>query len=269
MHCFGHPCKWGPSVCVLNRRGRFRLLVCDACRELLRWDAPDRPVVCPSCGATKLRVLRTGVRRVGEELAALVPGRRVVDVDAATPDVPEADIVIGTEAVLHRASVRRRRPALVAYLDLDQELLAPRYRAATQAHWLITRGAQLLAARPRVETLLLVQTRVPEHAVVRAIARADPQLVAGTETDSRRTLAYPPFGALAECSGGDDALATTVDALRAPDAAGQGVQVFGPADGHVLVHAPTWDVLADALSRALPEGRARGRVRAVVDPARV
>jgi primosomal protein N' (replication factor Y) len=259
----------GLAVCVLNRRGRFRLVRCDACSELLRWDGPDRPVVCPHCGGTKLRVLRTGVRRVREELAALIPGARVADVDAETPDVPEADIVIGTEAVLHRAAVRRRRPTLVAYLDLDQELLAPRYRAASQAHWLVTRGAQLLAPRPRTESLLLLQTRVPDHVVVRAIAGADPQLVADSELEYRRTLAYPPFGALAECSGDDEALAVTVDALRELEVSANGVQVFGPADGRALVTAPTWDALAHALQRAVPTGRAKGRVRAVVDPPRV
>jgi primosomal protein N' (replication factor Y) len=259
----------GLAVCVLNRRGGFRLLVCDACRELLRWDGPDRPVVCPHCGGTKLRVLRTGVRRLREELEALLPGRRVVDVDAETGDVPDADIAIGTEAVLHRAAVRRRGPSLVAYLDLDQELLAPRYRAASQAHWLVTRGAQLLAARPRTESLLFLQTRVPDHVVVRAVVAGDPQLVADAELDYRRTLAYPPFGALAECSGDDDALDATAHVLRGPDMAASGVQVFGPTDGHALVNAPTWDALAGALAEAVPAGRAAGRVRAVVDPPRV
>ena len=110
----------------------------------------------PSCGSCA-----SGVTRVREELEALVPGARVADVDTATGEVPDADILIGTEAVLHRAAVRRRRPALVAYLDLDQELLAPRYRAAAQAHWLLTRGAQLLAGRPRHETLLLAADAHP------------------------------------------------------------------------------------------------------------
>lgn len=265
----------GLAVCVLNRRGRFRLLVCAACRHLLRWDKSDeRPLVCPECGATKLRVLRSGVTRVREELEALVPAARVVDVDTATTDVPDADILIGTEAVLHRAAVRRRRPVLVAYLDLDQELLAPRYRAASQAHWLLTRGAQLLAGRPRAQTRLLVQTRIPDHVVVQAMVRGDPAVVAESEIDYRRTLAYPPFGALAELSGADDALAATVDALR-DSALRQGallqapVQVFGPTDGHALVNAADWDALADALGASLPVGRALGRVRAVVDPPRV
>jgi primosomal protein N' (replication factor Y) len=259
----------GLAVCVLNRRGRFRLLVCASCQHLLRWDRPDeRPLVCPECGATKLRVLRSGVTRVREELEALVPGSRVAEVDTATVEVPEAEIVIGTEAVLHRAAVRRRRPALVAYLDLDQELLAPRYRAAAQAHWLLTRGAQLLSGRPRRESLLLLQTRIPDHVVVQAMVRGDPSPVAAAEIEYRRTLAYPPFGALAELAGADDALSATIDALRAPDELAA-VQVFGPADGRALVHAPDWGALAAALAGALPVGRAIGRVRAVVDPPRV
>jgi primosomal protein N' (replication factor Y) len=260
----------GPAVCVLNRRGRFRLLVCTSCHELLRWDASaERPAVCPECGAAQLRVLRAGVRRVRDELEALMPGKRVVDVDAATTEIPDADIVIGTEAALHRAAIRRRRPALVAYLDLDQELLAPRYRAASQAHWLVTRGAQLLASRPRAETLLLLQTRVPDHAVVQAIARAEPDRILEVELDYRRTLGYPPFGALAELSGDDDPLVAAIDALRALDVQPTGVQVFGPDDRRALVIAPTWEALADALSRSLPAGRALGRVRAAVDPPRI
>jgi primosomal protein N' (replication factor Y) len=260
----------GLVVCILNRKGRFRLLVCAACNHLLRWDPhEDRPSVCPECGATKLRVIRSGVTRIREELEALVPGRTVVDVDADTSDVPAADIVIGTEAALHRGAIRRRRPVVVAYLDLDQELLAPRYRAASQAHWLVTRGAQLLAGRPRHETRLLVQTRMPDHAVVRALVDAAPGLVLDSEAEYRRTLGYPPFGALAELSGDDDALLVVVDALNGLDVQATGVQVFGPTDGHALVTAPDWDNLADALEVALPAGRGIGRVRAAVDPPRV
>jgi primosomal protein N' (replication factor Y) len=221
-------------------------------------------LVCTECGQTKLKVLRAGVTRIKEELAALLPSTRVADVDAKTDAVPDADIVIGTEAVLHRTAIRRRRPALVAYLDLDQELLAPRYRASAQAHWLVTRGAQLLAARPRSETRLLVQTRMPEHTVVQAIAQGDPQRVADAEAEYRRMLGYPPFGALAELSGDAGPLTVAIDALQL-----LGVQVFGPTDGRALVHAPDWDTLADALGPAVAAGRAEGRLRAAVDPRRV
>ena len=221
--------------------------------------------MCPECGVAKPRVLRAGVTRIREELEALLPGARVIDVDAETTDVPDVDIVIGTEAVLHRAAVRRGRPALVAYLDLDQELLAPRYRAATQAHWLVTRGAQLLSQRPRSETLLVLQTRLPDHLVVQAVEHADPARVADSEREYRRILGYPPYGALAEVRGEEAPLAAAVDALRSFT----DVQVFGPDDDKALVHAPDWDALADALEDALPVGRALGRVRAAVDPPRV
>lgn len=256
----------GPVVCVLNRRGRFRVLACDACHSLLRWDrAADRPLVCDECGATRLRVLRSGVTRVREELAALFPRLRVLDVDAATGEVGEADIVIGTESVLHRPELRRRRPALVAFLDLDQELLAPRYRAAAQAHWLTTRGAQLLAGLPREQTRLIVQTRQPDHEVVRALVKGQPSIVGDAESARRRSLGFPPFGALAEVSGDDLGVAAALDAMRGLGS----LQVLGPTEGRALIVAPDSDALADALALGHTAGRAAGRVRIAVDPPRV
>ncbi len=256
----------GPAVCVLNRRGRFRVLACDACHALLRWDrAAERPMVCDECGATRLRVLRAGVTRVREEMAALFPRVRVLDVDTETAEVGDADIVIGTEAVLHRPELRRRRPTLVAFLDLEQELLAPRFRAAAQAHWLTTRGAQLLAGRPREETRLVVQTRQPEHEVVRALVKGQPALVTEAESERRRALGFPPFGALAEISGDEAAVVAAVEALRGFEQ----IQALGPTDGRALVVAPDADALADALAVAHAAGRAEGRVRVAVDPPRV
>jgi primosomal protein N' (replication factor Y) len=256
----------GVSVCVLNRRGRFRLLACDACHALLRWDrGADRPLVCDECGASRLRVLRTGVARVREELAALFPKRRVADVDAATGVVGEADIVIGTEAALHRSELRRRHPTLVAFLDLDQELLAPRFRAAAQAHWLTTRGAQLLAGRPRGETQLVVQARQADHEVVRALVTGRPTLVADAETERRRAIGFPPFGAVAELSGDEPAVLATIDAIRGFDA----ILIVGPTDGRALVVAPDAASLADALAVGHTAARPVGRVRTAVDPPRV
>jgi primosomal protein N' (replication factor Y) len=251
----------GPAVCVLNRRGRFRVLACANCHHLVRvLPGEDKPPVCPECGAAKLRVVRSGVTRIAEELRALLPGRSVAEVDQST----DAEVLVGTEAVLHRVDVRRRQPSLVAYLDLDQELLAPRFRAASQAHWLVTRGAQLLAARPRSETLLLVQTRMPDHVVVDALTKGRPDLVLASESEYRRALSYPPFGALAELTGDDAALATLIEGLRS-----FGIAVFGPADGRALANAASDDLLADALAEVMPAARALGRVRAAVDPPRV
>jgi len=279
--------RGGPAVCVVNRRGRLRLLACDACGRLTRWDrsgapvwssdgAPDptgeapRPSLCPFCGGTRLRVVRAGVTRVREELAALLPRASVVEVDADTDEpAPDADVVIGTEAVFHRLALRRRRPRLVAFLDFDQELLAVRYRAAEQALWLLVRAAQLLAGRPRTETRLLVQTRDPDHDVL-AAATGDVERVVDAERARRRLLGLPPFGALAEVRGARSAIDEVVAALSP---APRGVRVLGPTpdgDGaRLLVRADDPGGLVAALGVGVRAGRAHGRVRTVIDPPRV
>lgn len=281
------------AVCVLNRRGRARLVACRECGALTRrdpkgavvWDLTadggraEAPAtdggaeICPQCGSARRRVLRAGVTRVREELAALLPRVEVGEVDAATTAVPDVPLLVGTESVLHRLEVRRRRPALVAYLDFDQELLAPRYRSAEQALWLLVRGAQMLAGRPRNTTRLLVQTRQPEHEVVEAVREADPERVALAEQARRRVLHLPPFGGLAELSGDPPAVDAAIALLGGLDVRAAGVSVLGPSTApggasRALVRAPDAAVLAAVLSAVLPQARPRGRLRADVDPAR-
>src|SRR5205085_6847968 len=130
--------------------------------------------------------------------------------------VPDAPVRVGTEAVLHRV-----RPPVdtVAYLDFDQELLAPRFRAAEQGLALVVRGARLLGGRSGGGRLL-IQTRLPRHEVVQAALHADPDHVAEVERERRQALQFPPFAALALVSG--DAAPQFVDALPAA------VQALGP-----------------------------------------
>jgi primosomal protein N' (replication factor Y) len=266
------------AVCVLNRRGRARLLSCRTCRELARCEVcgatveqrdavfacarcgTTRPVVCLHCHGSTFRAVRPGIARVRDDLAALLPRTEVVAVDAAVSVVPEVPVSIGTEAVLHRAidSVD-----LVAYLELDQELLAPRARAAEQALWLLVRGARLLADGGRI----LVQTRLPGHEVVEAARRGNPMLVADAERARRAALAFPPFGGVAELSGSPEAVAAACAAVAA-----HGVTVLGPVDdgARALVRAATTVVLCDALAGSgVDAARSRGRLRIDVDPRRV
>ena len=73
--------------------------------------------------------------RAAEELAALA-GRPVRELTAEVDVVPDADVVLGTEAVLHRV----RSADAVVFLDIDQELLAPRYRAGEESLALLARA---------------------------------------------------------------------------------------------------------------------------------
>jgi len=270
-------------LAVINRKGRVRLYACAACHELARCEtcgaavneggdglecprcSTTRPKVCAKCFATKLKVLRVGVTRLADDLRALLPNATVLDVDATTTDVGPADVYVGTEAVLHRVP-RDRRVGLVAFLDFDQELTAPRIRAAEEAEWLLIRAARLVGARAR-NGRILVQTAVPEHPVIVAASAADPLLVADYERPMRAALGFPPFGGLASLRGDAAAIDALCAAVRAA-----GATVIGPTahgDGlTALVRATSSDALADILAATLPGARDLGRVRVDVDPVR-
>ena len=197
----------------------------------------------------------------------------MVEVDAATTSIETgagaAAVFVGTEAVLQRVEVRRRRPVLVAFLDFDQELLAPRSRAGEEALWLIVRAARLVAARDRTQTRVLVQTRMTDHEVVRAAVTGDPARVAEAERARRRALGFPPFGGLAEISGS----VAAVDALAAALSHDPALSVLGPdrkgGTARALVRGGDPEVVATALAAAIPPARALGRLHVEVDPMRV
>jgi len=263
----------GRTVCVLNRKGRAKLLACAACGALARCERCGaaveqteeglrcrqcllvRPVLCAACGSQKLKTLRAGVTRVREELEALA-GVPVAEITGDTKEpVPEAPVVVGTEAVLHRV------PApvdTVAFLDFDQELLAPRFRATEQALALIVRAARLVGGRSGGGRVL-IQTRLPKHEVVEAALHADPARIWPVERERRAALRFPPYAALAVVSG--DAAPAFVAALPGT------VDALGPDDGRWLVRAPSTKPLCDALAATpRPSG---GRLRIEVDPVRL
>ena len=264
----------GRVAVVLNRKGRGRLLACGSCGELARTSdqktpmrlvdaelvavdgSERRPVVCAECGSTVLRILRMGVTRAREELAALT-GEPVGEVTSEAGTLGPERIVIGTEAVLWRLP----SAAMVAFLDFDQELLAPRQRASEQALALLARAAKLAGGR-RDGGRLVIQTRQPGHPVVEAAVRADPSIVASIEQDRRRALGLPPYGAQARVSG--PGAESFIAALR--QAEETEVRVRGPLDGSFLLRADSHEPLLDLLART---PRPAERLRLEVDPLRV
>jgi primosomal protein N' (replication factor Y) len=265
-------------ICVSNITGRARVLACRSCRSLIRCETCDaavglsderrlvcrrcrteRPSVCQSCGAAAFANLRPGVTRLREELEAAA-GRPVAAItganDAATDPLldPRVDIVVGTEAVLHRSC----GADVVVFLEFDSEMLAPRFRAAEQSLALLVRAGRLA---PEV----LVQTFVPDHPVLRAARTGDPDVVVEAERERRRTLRLPPYGALALVSGsGADAV---VEQIASGSVGTGGIEVGGDGSGAHLVRADDWTSLGLALNAA--ERTPGTRVRVEVDPGRV
>ncbi len=179
--------------------------------------------------------------------------------------MPTTPVLIGTEAVLHRV----RRAAAVAFLDIDLHLLAPRLSATEETLALFVRAARLVVARGTGApwARLQVQTRVPEHPLLQAVALGDPTPVLADEVAIRRTSALPPFSALALVSG---ALAPAyAEALRlqvdGPPAAADGVTLSPLGDDRFLLRADGHAPLCDLLGRT-PRPPGRG-LRVEVDPA--
>jgi primosomal protein N' (replication factor Y) len=295
----------GRVLCVLNRKGRSVLSACRMCGELVRTEDGERlmverdgvlvcpatgetrPLVCAHCGATALKRLRLGVTRAAEELAALV-GEEVDEV-SGPPSTrrsgcrPLSRVVVGTEAVLHGPVAADA----VAFLDIDAELLAPRFRAAEQAMALLAVAARLVGSRS-AGGRVVVQTRNPGHRVLQAVVRADPARFTRAEWEVREASGLPPFSALAELSGkGAAELAQQLAVWTGPAAGGSAaggsaaggsadrggpkgggspLSVLGPDPrGRFLVRAATPEVLADAL---VAVERPSARVRVAVDPPR-
>jgi primosomal protein N' (replication factor Y) len=254
-------------ACISNITGRARVLACRSCRALIRCERCDaavgladdgrlvcrrcgttRPAVCQACGASRFANLRPGVTRLREELqaAAARPAVAVTGADDGTP--PTAGIYVGTEAVLHRV----RSADVVAFLEFDSEMLAPRYRSAEQALALIVRAGRLA---PEV----LVQTFSPDHEVLLAAASGDPARILPGERARRELLGLPPYGALAVVSG---AGADAVVAQLGPD-----LEVGGDGTDRYVVRARDWWTLGSSLDSAVrPAG---SRVRVEVDPPRL
>lgn len=265
----------GRVAAVLHRTGRARLLACGACRSVARCErcgaavaeveegelacarcGTRRPVVCLVCGSGRLRRLRLGVTRAAEQLEALV-GRPVLEVagpgGAPVPDGPV--LAIGTEAVLHRVG----RADAVAFLDFDQHLLAPRYGAAEEALGLLARASRLLGGRRRGGSHLVVQTRLPDHGVLRAAAAGDPALVTDAEAALRAELGLPPAAALAVVSGPPAAAWATEVVAEA----GGAVELVALDGNRGVLRAATHRALCDALGAV---ARPAGRLRVEVDP---
>lgn len=259
-------------VCVLNRKGRARLAYCRACGELARAESDgaalgldgdrlvrgdgtdERPAVCSHCAGTTFRRIKLGVTGVAEELERIAR-RTVVEVSGDGDRLPaEAKLYVGTEAVLHRVS----SADVVAFLDFDQELLAPRYRAEDEAMALLVRAARLVGHRD-TGGRLLIQTRMPDHLVLQAALHADPGRMARPTLERRRALRQPPAAAWATISGA--AAPVFIERLGEP----LGIEVTGTADAVWRVRSDDRDLLLDTLAAV---ERPPGRLRVAIDPLR-
>ncbi|KXU95691.1 primosomal protein N' [Caballeronia megalochromosomata] len=213
------------SLVFLNRRGYAPILSCDACGWVAgcpRCSAyavlhkPERalrchhcgwesriPKSCPDCGNIDIAPMGRGTQRVEETLASVVPGARVLRIDADSTrrkgsaqalfsDVHagEVDILVGTQMIAKGHDFRR--VTLVGVLNADTALFSHDFRASERLF------AQLIqvsgrAGRAGLPGEVLIQTRYPRHALYLALSRQDYVGFANSTLAERRDARLPPF----------------------------------------------------------------------------
>jgi len=253
------------AMLFLNRRGYAPLTLCRACGARLRcpncsaWLVEHRlsrklrchhcghsqPLVdtCPECGAVgTMTPCGPGVERVAEEAAELWPDARLAVVASDTLFSPHAiqevigrvadhdlDLIVGTQILAkgHHFPML----TLVGVVDADLGLAGGDPRAGERTFQMLHQVAGR-AGRAERPGRVLVQTHMPEHPVMIALAAGDRDGFYEVEAEMRRDAGMPPFGRLVALvvSGEDEAEVDRVafalgrNAPRSDD-----VSVLGPA----------------------------------------
>jgi len=224
---------------VEHRRGAGRgRLVCHHCGY-----NTGLPEQCPSCeGEANFAACGPGVERLAEEVAELFPGIRAEVAASDSIAGPKAagelvrriedheiDLIIGTQIVAK--GYHFPMLTLVGVVDADLGLSGGDLRAAERTFQLLYQVAGR-AGRAQHPGRVLVQTYMPEHPVMQALASGGRERFIEIETKARRDARMPPFTRLAAVlvSGKDAGQVDRVALELGRNAPRRnGVMVLGPA----------------------------------------
>jgi primosomal protein N' (replication factor Y) len=214
-----------------------RRLTCHHCG----FDMPT-PKNCPECQAeNSLIACGPGVERVAEEFASVFPQARMAIASSDTWHGPletqaairsmakrEIDVVIGTQIMAKGHHFPQL--TLVGVVDADLGGADGDMRARERTFQLLHQVSGR-AGRAEKPGLVLLQTRNPNDAVMKALASGDRDAFYEQERLFRERAATPPFGRLAAVilSGADGETVREIGrqlAKAAPSA--RGVKVWGP-----------------------------------------
>jgi primosomal protein N' (replication factor Y) len=257
------------AMLFLNRRGYAPLTLCRSCghrmqcpnctawlvehrfQGLLRCHHCDHaepiPTNCPQCdNVGSFAPCGPGVERISDEVSELFPDARVsllasdmfqgfagrgMALQEAIRQVQdhEVDIVIGTQIIAkgHHFPML----TLVGVVDADLGLTGGDLRASERTYQLLHQVAGR-AGRAQRPGHVLLQTYMPEHRVMQALADNQREAFLAVEADERRAAAMPPFSRLAAIivSGPDTAeVGQVARELARAAPRGEGIVVLGPA----------------------------------------
>ncbi len=258
--------KGEQSILFLNRRGYHTSCVCKNCVTVLKCPHCDTaltfhkfhhilachlcgmetlpPNECPTCKKESLIQYRgAGTERIEATLKAILPHARVLRADQDTTRHKgsldqlltafrsgKADVMIGTQMIakgLHFPEV-----TLVGVLNCDSSLHIPDFRASENVFQLITQVAGR-AGRGFEKGEVVLQTSLPESAVIQKAAAQDYLNFYREESAIREMFGYPPFLYFVKFTFvGPDEKETENAALLFHDA------IYQVLPSHYIVHPP-------------------------------
>jgi primosomal protein N' (replication factor Y) len=298
-----HDCGW-VGACPhcdarLTLHLRIQRLWCHHCG----WQVPA-PAACPECKGPDLRPLGLGTERLEAELRAIFPDtplaridrdstRRKGELDRLLTAVRrgEIPILVGTQMLAKGHDFPG--VTLVGILDLDQSLYAADFRAPERTAQLIVQvsGRAGRAERPG---RVVIQTRHPEHPLLRSLLAEGYPGFAEVALAERRAARLPPFAHLALLRAESPEPEPAMELLRRArqlaldildgrvPGLGAGVRLLGPVPApmerragrwraQLLVESPDRPGLQRLLAAWIPGLRALGRTNGLrwsldVDP---
>jgi len=220
------------SLLFLNRRGFAPVLHCPACawksgcphcsawrvfhkgERILRCHhcGTQEPVprACPDCGNLDIEPMGRGTERLEEQVADLLPGARVLRIDADTTRAKgtlesqlaavhegAVDVLVGTQMVTKGHDFRR--VTLVAAVNPDGALFAADFRAPERLFALLMQAGGRAGRDADIArgSEMWVQTYNPGHALFEALKKHDFAAFAATQLAERASAGLPPYSHLA------------------------------------------------------------------------
>jgi len=266
------------ALLFLNRRGFSPALVCRSCGEALSckrcsisltyhktgWvgllchycgTKSRTPALCPMCGEANLAPSGIGTQRVMDEAIEAWPQARIARLDG---DVArkvgglevlgafrrgEADILVGTQMVAKGHHFPRL--TVVGVVDSDTAFHLPDFRAGERGFQMLFQVAGR-AGREDLPGFVFLQTRTPNHPIMKAVASNDYDAFASQEINARRDAGFPPFRRIAvfkiSSKSRDRALEAGRVAAKTAKlyAAEKQVEVLGPAPSPIEKIRDRW-----------------------------
>ena len=257
------------TLLFLNRRGFAPVLHCPACtwksgcphcssfrvfhkgERILRCHhcGTQEPVprACPDCGNLDIEPMGRGTERLEEQVAELLPGARVLRIDAdttrakgtlesqlASVHAGDVDVLVGTQMVTKGHDFRR--VTLVAAVNPDSALFAADFRAPERLFALLMQAGGRAGRDAGIAggSEMWVQTYNPAHALFEALKKHDFGAFAATQLAERASAGLPPYSHLALLR----AEARTEDVAEAFLKAARALAKTFPESAEVMFYAP-------------------------------